>query len=124
MLYGSVEIPNMALKSTYQIDISPLIDYTNSIPQRKESGLKAAIEALFKEADSRVPELTGALRRSGKTEVSEDEASLTYGESDEFDDERAVAREFGTVFQRATPYITPALQNVNITAIMAEHILK
>jgi HK97 gp10 family phage protein len=113
----------MKFKADVQIDLSPLIKFSKDTEREMEAGLKEAIEEMYDVSQSLVPEATGALKRSGAVDTSNPlEVSLTYGESNEFDDERATAVEFGTMFQKAQPYITPALARVDVTKIISDHI--
>lgn len=115
----------MAYKADVKIDLSPLQHFSNALEEKRRAGLKKAIEEIYKVSQELVPEATGALKRSGTVDTSNpDEVSLTYGESTEFNDQRATAVEFGTRNMAAQPYVTPALERTNITEIIAAEIFK
>jgi len=55
----------------------------------------------------------GHLNESGKVQaVSNHSVIITFGEG--LPDERAIAQEYGTIFMPAQPYLTPALNAVDI----------
>lgn len=55
----------------------------------------------------------GHLNETGKvTVVNNHTVAITFGEG--LPDERAIAQEYGTVYMSAQPYITPALNQVDV----------
>jgi len=55
----------------------------------------------------------GHLNESGRVAIVSNHAvTITFGEG--LPDERAIAQEYGTVFMPAQPYLTPALNEVDI----------
>ncbi len=55
----------------------------------------------------------GHLNATGKvTAINNHTVTITFGEG--LPDERAIAQEYGTVFMPAQPYLTPALNQVDV----------
>lgn len=84
--------------------------------------LEAGLEVVT-EASVRAPKDTGELSRSGKAEMENPETvKISFG--NDLPDIRAVAQEYGTIFQPAQPYLTPAIRDVDVAAIITRTIIK
>lgn len=102
---------------------SRLPEILSKILQGTGTGLEAAGNEIIQKAANNAPKDTGALSRSGKSErLSPLEVEVSMG--NDLPDERAVAQEFGTVFQSAQPYFYPAVNDTDVEGIIEAHIRK
>lgn len=97
--------------------------------KRIRAGLDAAIDAGATQAATHVNELaaqlapqdSGALSASGEiTQTGSGSYSVSFGNG--LPDARAVFQEYGTVNQSAQPYLTPALEAIDVEAEIAKKI--
>lgn len=73
----------------------------------EDETVPALTEAIYDSSQRYVPVLTGALKRSGRTEYGDGVGRVVYGGGPE-NVEHAPPQEFGTSVMSAQPYLRPA----------------
>lgn len=91
----------------------------NNVPDALLQGGKDIVEL----ASQLAPEDTGALKTSGKAELTGNRTvEITFG--NDLPDDRAQAQEYGTFNMPAQPYLGPAMRAVDIMKYVKEALLR
>ncbi len=84
-----------------------------NIMQGLDLGLLEAGQEIVALASVLAPKDTGELSRSGKAEMT-DPHTVEVSFGNDIQDLRAVIQEYGSIFQPAQPYLTPAIRTVDV----------
>lgn len=96
--------------------------------ERIRSGLNAAIDAGAKQgadyiqdlASQLAPRDSGDLSESGRVDGEDGHYIVSFG--NDLPDIRAVVQEYGSIYQEAQPYLTPAAQNIDVRQEIVDRI--
>jgi HK97 gp10 family phage protein len=86
-----------------------------------DDGARATAEAIKAIRDPLTPVDTGELLRSDLIEQIES-GHYRYSEGNGLPDDRAIFTEYGTIHAAAQPHFTPAVEQVDMLAIMQQHL--
>lgn len=77
-----------------------------TVSAANDATVRPVTEAIYEDSQRYVPILTGELRASGRSEVTDGRGIVIYGEG--LPDERAYWQEVGTSKMAAQPYLRPS----------------
>lgn len=111
------------MNANVKVDYSQILAFKIKTTEAVSSGLLAGGEDTVELASQLAPKDTGELSDSGKAELK-DIYTVEISFGNDLPDNRAVAQEYGTVFQPAQPYLTPAVKEIDFAAYIIDRLFK
>lgn len=120
--------PSASMKVTLDIDLKKFLSVASLAVAGMNEGIEDAASQITELARELAPEDTGALKESGQyiliDSVAPNAVSFEVRFGDDLPDARAVFQEFGTVNHDPQAYLTPAVKEIKVGAIVSKAIKK
>lgn len=97
-----------------QLNDSGLAAFLAELDSESDAGRKQAADYIADLAQQLAPEDTGDLKKSKRVAPGQEPGSWEVRFGDDLPDIRAVAQEYGTPDSAAQPYLTPAVEAIDV----------